>query len=115
MVAAGRRNNAAVNRSVPANVSSHAKGANYRSYKTIKNGVLLTEPEGPIKQAANALQHKITHRDYNGVFPLKLGNVFVSSDHLGAVQGPKSAHHFDGALRRVGHLPPFTKTDSTMK
>ena len=66
-----------------------------------------------IKQLDNG---ETTHPDDNVLFPLKLGNVFVASDHLGAVQGPEAAHHFDGALRRVGHLPPrLTNGNSPMK
>lgn len=61
-------------------------------------------------------QHnKLTHPDNNRLFPWKLGNVSVASDHFGAVQGPKTAHHFDGALRRVGHLPRFTNGNSPIK
>lgn len=46
-----------------------------------------------------------TYRDHYRFLPLELGDIPVSPHHLGAVQGPETAHHFDGALRRVGHLP----------
>lgn len=47
------------------------------------------------------------------VFPLKLRDVFVPSGHLWTIQGPETAHHFDGALRRyVGHLPRFADENS---
>lgn len=58
---------------------------------------------------------KPTHPDNDRVLPLKLGNVSVASGHLGAVQGPKTTHHFDGALRRVGHLPRCTNGNSPTK
>lgn len=57
------------------------------------------------------LNNETTHPDHHRLLSLELGYVSVSSGHLGAVQGPETAHHFDGALRRVGHLPPrFTDT-----
>lgn len=70
------------------------------------------QPGGSVKQVATNGQHKSTHPDNNCVFPLELGDVLVAPDHLGAVQRPKTAHHFDGALRRVGHLPRFTNGNS---
>lgn len=56
-----------------------------------------------------------THPDHHRVLPLKLGDVSVSPDHLGAVEGPKTTHHFDGALRRVGHLPRSADGNSPVK
>lgn len=72
----------------------------------------MASPEG---QPSRCYQEELTHRYNNGVFPLKFGNVSVAPGHLGAVQGPKTTHHFDGALRRVGHLPRFTDGNSPQK
>lgn len=71
----------------------------------------------PFQRAPPNRQHhsKITHPDNNSILPLKLGNVSIASGHLGTVQGPKTAHHFDGALRRVGHLPRFKNGNSPIK
>lgn len=72
-------------------------------------------PQTSGTRAATRQKKKNTHCDNDRVLPLKLGNVSVASGHLGAVQGPKTAHHFDGALRRVGHLPRCTNGNSPTK
>lgn len=75
----------------------------------------LRRRRAPAHGAATRQKKKNTHPDNDRVLPLKLGNVSVASGHLGAVQGPKTAHHFDGALRRVGHLPRCTNGNSPTK
>lgn len=86
------------------------------SGETIKNGVQLSSPQRSGKQASSTAKRKITTHPNDNVFlPLEFGDISVTSGHLGTVEGPESAHHFDGALRRVGHLPRFTNGNSPTK
>lgn len=52
----------------------------------------------------------ITHPDHDAVLSLKFGDVFVPPRNLRAIQWPETAHDFNGALRRVRHLPPVTES-----
>lgn len=85
----------------------------YLSKETIKNGVQLAAQLSsgtPTSRTA-----KITYPDNDCFIPLELGDISVAPGHLGTVEGPETAHHFDGALCRVGHLPRFTNGNSPTK
>lgn len=68
-----------------------------------------------MQHGKNKITSKKTYPDNDCFIPLELGDISVASGNLGAVEGPETAHHFDGALRRVGHLPRFTNGNSPTK
>jgi hypothetical protein len=61
-------------------------------------------PSEPRWGGTGAGRVRVTHRDHDRVFSLKLGDVLIAAVHLGLVERSEATHHFDVALGRVRHL-----------